>query len=442
MATILEDTFTGPDGTVLTDHVGETGAAWSAHPGISGSGMVITNANRLRSGGGENLYLASGAPSGPDYDVEFWMKNNTSIGNHIGIGVCFTSPEVGGYLVHNLGNTWNFSIMDVWSKVPQGSYVSAFPAGADIRGKIEVRGTSKKLYLHDGTDYVERIAFTDATYPATGRIAVWSFGADNNAVGVHIDRIMATDSGDEEPPPEPDPVDNYAISGPSAGLVGAQSGLFTVTLGAGLVSGPIRFTPTASAGTGTFAPTFIDLTNSVRSGTFRYTATSPGARAITAPDNAGLADPVGITYTASEPPPLPPPGSVTLAEAIVNLLTPADPDIIVRAGGGVMDYPFISITMFDPNTIANPRGDSYVVEIPFQTTVAALDAIQAEDIGSEAWLKLQEPTDGGEPPLSWDRGLPGREMARDAGPDGQSVFYYHFDTILTVQRSRRRPGTI
>jgi hypothetical protein len=29
-----------------------------------------------------------------------------------------------------------------------------------------------------------------------------------------------------------------------------------------------------------------------------------------------------------------------------------------------------------------------------------------------------------------------------AGPDGQSVFYYHFDTILTVQRSRRRPGTI
>src|SRR5947207_6444753 len=103
---------------------------------------------------------------------------------------------------------------------------------------------------------------------------------------------------------------------------------------------------------------------------------------------------------------------MTLTEAIVELLSPAGPGVTVQAGGGLIQYPYITISVFDPVAIAEPRGGAVVVEIPFQTTAVALDASEAEAIGAEAWHKLQEAKDGGGPAPAWDRGLPGREMAR------------------------------
>lgn len=94
------------------------------------------------------------------------------------------------------------------------------------------------------------------------------------------------------------PVDDYFLSGPGLGTINQESSDFTITLGEGEVAGTITFTPTSSAGTGSFDPATIELTNFVRSGTFTYTPTSIGIRSISAPDDAGLADPAAVSFIA------------------------------------------------------------------------------------------------------------------------------------------------
>jgi hypothetical protein len=102
---------------------------------------------------------------------------------------------------------------------------------------------------------------------------------------------------------EPDEVTTYTLTGPTGGQVNTMSSDFTVTLGIGNVTGTIRFTPQASSGTGLFVPTYLDLTNETRSGTFAYIPSSLGSRSISSPDNAGLTDPGGISFEASAAPP-------------------------------------------------------------------------------------------------------------------------------------------
>lgn len=94
------------------------------------------------------------------------------------------------------------------------------------------------------------------------------------------------------------PVSSYSLLGPSSGYINSASSNFTVFLGSGTVTGTIRFTPQSSSGSGIFIPSFIDLDDSTRSGTFVYIPSSLGSRTITATDNAGLPDPAGITYEA------------------------------------------------------------------------------------------------------------------------------------------------
>lgn len=108
--------------------------------------------------------------------------------------------------------------------------------------------------------------------------------------------------------PPPTPVVNYTLTGPTGGEVNALSSGFTITLGSGTLTGTVRFTPAASAGTGIFIPTTVDLTDSTRVGSFVFIPTSIGGRGITTPNNGGLANASpGITYTAitSSLPPAP-----------------------------------------------------------------------------------------------------------------------------------------
>lgn len=102
--------------------------------------------------------------------------------------------------------------------------------------------------------------------------------------------------------PTPDPVTEYTFTGPTSGEIYQPSGMFTVTLGAGEVASTIRFTPQAEVpGSGSFSPTFLDLTNSLRSATFIYTPTNMGARDIGVLNNGGLPDEPAIEYTPTEP---------------------------------------------------------------------------------------------------------------------------------------------
>jgi hypothetical protein len=147
----------------------------------------------------------------------------------------------------------------------------------------------------------------------------------------------------------PDEVETYTLIGPSTGVVGSASGVFTVTLGSGAVAGAIRFVPQSSAGTGTFTPVFLDLDDNTRSGVFTYTATSAGQRTISVMDNAGLTDPAGIVFDAQ-----------VAQTAVVTLTAPVPPSGVENQASGVFSIevtgPISGTVRFTPQVQSGGGG--------------------------------------------------------------------------------------
>jgi hypothetical protein len=142
---------------------------------------------------------------------------------------------------------------------------------------------------------------------------------------------------------------------------------------------------------------------------------------------------------------------MVLIEAIVAYVQEANPSVPTSAEGPEAgQFPFVDITPMGEDDGDYNTGDTYEGFLTFQTTVAALDPVEAEAIGVNAQFKLMPSSDGGGPPISWDDGRPGREIGRypggtrtrvqhGAGPDGATIYYYDFDITLIIQRSMRRP---
>ena len=85
---------------------------------------------------------------------------------------------------------------------------------------------------------------------------------------------------------------------PASGLVGQPSGPFSVTLGAVTAAGPVTIIPSAD-GPGAFSPASVLLTPDRPAATFSFIPTAPGAIAVSASNDAGLAPPPPVTYTAT-----------------------------------------------------------------------------------------------------------------------------------------------
>src|SRR5919205_3815023 len=65
-APVVNDTFTGTDGTLLQNHVGETGATWTKHPNYPADMTLLSGKVYGPQWG---LYYASGVPATNEYDV-------------------------------------------------------------------------------------------------------------------------------------------------------------------------------------------------------------------------------------------------------------------------------------------------------------------------------------------------------------------------------------
>ncbi len=91
-------------------------------------------------------------------------------------------------------------------------------------------------------------------------------------------------------------VADYTLSGPAFGEV-RQAAVFQVTMRDAVhPSGNVRFKPSASNGDGTFSPASLDFSDTARSGSFSYTPTRSGARAIAIANNGGLTDPAPVPF--------------------------------------------------------------------------------------------------------------------------------------------------
>lgn len=90
------------------------------------------------------------------------------------------------------------------------------------------------------------------------------------------------------------------MTGPTSGSTGVASSDFSFSLN-GDFTGTVSVTPSDGGAGGTFAPATVNVVAGSAS-TATYTASSTGAKTISAANNAGLANPATITYTAGAGP--------------------------------------------------------------------------------------------------------------------------------------------
>lgn len=146
--------------------------------------------------------------------------------------------------------------------------------------------------------------FTPATVTLTPSVATATFTYTAATSGTKT--ISVTNNGGLSNPSNisytasaPAPVTTYTLTGPSTCIIDQASSNFTVTLGAGVLTGTVVITPSAGAGGGTFSPSTVSLTDAARSATFTYTAASAGGKTIATTNDGGLTDPAALSVTAS-----------------------------------------------------------------------------------------------------------------------------------------------
>jgi hypothetical protein len=208
MAIFLHDTFTGTDGTALSDHVGEVGATWTddgLNFGGGGGGTWELHGNRARfldggSGAHDGGYDASGAPASAEYIVSFQVRCNASIAAFEGCGV--TARHVGStYYFAGYSQKGGYSGLsgDAWIILKNGALLASFVQALTVGQTyaVEFHVTDARKYM--SIDGVERLSITDNAIASAGKVGVHGGAAGN----LSIDEITGTDIVPFVPSPIP-----------------------------------------------------------------------------------------------------------------------------------------------------------------------------------------------------------------------------------------------
>lgn len=195
MADFVSDAFTDTDGTDLASHTGAVGASWTKHGSYGSGSLLISNANRVRSGAvGNSLYTASGLPASADYDV-IGDVVNFSILSNIGVAGRIATGADTMYLAWLSTVAGNIELYEVVA----GSYTlidtdpQTFSIGVPYLVKLEMRGTTIKTFLDVGAGFVERCSAISSAISAAGRAGVRAEVLTSNSTGVHMDNFSAAD---------------------------------------------------------------------------------------------------------------------------------------------------------------------------------------------------------------------------------------------------------
>jgi hypothetical protein len=175
--------------------------------------------------------------------------------------------------------------------VASGLFTVALPTGQTVSAPVTVipndggaRGTfTPAQEILSNASPTATFTYTAASV-GTCIIAATNNGGLNNPAPVMITASNPSNPGV-----------TYSLSGPTSGEV-ERGATFTITLGPGTLPGTVHFTPSASNGDGAFSPASIDLSDTVRSGSFTYTPTLWGARTIVTTNNGGLTNPAPLSF--------------------------------------------------------------------------------------------------------------------------------------------------
>jgi hypothetical protein len=187
--TFLNDTFTGTNGALLTARPGEIGATWTLHPLFTGAPVLFNDG--LRNGSANSVAYASGVPASADYAVSATVRPVSLINTAGVVGRLNTAADTCYHARYGSADgAWQIFKFVAGVATKLGEYVSTAVVGTNYDLRLEMRGTSIKLYL----DGVERVSATDSAITAAGRAGVRFTGIASDTTHLHLDDVSATDS--------------------------------------------------------------------------------------------------------------------------------------------------------------------------------------------------------------------------------------------------------
>jgi hypothetical protein len=167
---------------------------WTKHTSYGTGTAVISNANRARAGtaGAVTLYYASGIPGVADYDAEAFMRYKTA--NTEFTGVCGRIDTAANtfYIARWTSDELQLRKFVAGVDTSLGASAQSLTADQDFTLKLQMRGTSIKLFFND----VERISVTDSAIAAAGRAGLrWQgISSASDIHGLHFDTFTAVDT--------------------------------------------------------------------------------------------------------------------------------------------------------------------------------------------------------------------------------------------------------
>jgi hypothetical protein len=201
---IITESFTGSSGTPLESHIGEVGATWVKHLGMTGN-LVLSNANRLRvdTSDTSSWYDASGVPTSTDYDCSGDFKVFSLEALHYTSLLCrmMTNAATGYAIQYNIADArWELFYWLNGDTYTLQTYSTALTVGSTYSAMLLMRGSQLTVEV-DGTPIMQT---TDATITGPGRLGIniYAVGsADTNATGIHLDNISLRQVDTITPPP-------------------------------------------------------------------------------------------------------------------------------------------------------------------------------------------------------------------------------------------------
>ena len=178
------DTFTEASDTSLVSHTSDSGHTWSKHFGnvltVYAAGDYLYNASPSNA----SRYKCSVTPASADYDVQADIVSAFDWAD--GVSGRISNSDSDEYYVWFESGTWKLNKRVSGANTLLGSYTGDSPNGTTRTVKLEMRGTTSKVYIGG----VERISVTDSAISATGNPGLVGYGVDS---GEQLDNWSSTD---------------------------------------------------------------------------------------------------------------------------------------------------------------------------------------------------------------------------------------------------------
>jgi hypothetical protein len=412
MTQFINDSFVGTDGTLISAHTAESGSSWTQYSAIWGGQTAFTTAqilsNKARataaSGAttGAAAYRSTATPGNADYTVSADFTIVGQPNDFVGL-VCRASTGAtlnGGFALFRNGTA--FALYNLVSVTTLAANITvALTIGETYRLTIGAVGSSvtasvKRLsdsqwLTSAGAFQATQVNCFSVTSTATTAAGVPAMIIRGDAVsGVQVDNFTAVDTTVS--------ATSVTVTGPTSGSIGAPSTNFTATLDATSLSAVV-VTPSDGGAGGTFTPASVTISAGTLSGTFTYTASSSGAKTITATNGSGLTNAGSVTYTVSSAPPTtvtltgPVAGTVSVASTAftATLNAAAQSSIIITpsdgGAGGVFAPSSVTIT------VGNSSGTfTYTPSSTGTKTISITNGSGLTNIGTIGYASSPGPT--------------------------------------------------